>query len=119
KLLDIPEPVLQQGLVVGLTEKSLIEDTKDNVPVIFLYYLWHYEKTIAKIILNLVSQKPLKWKNLKTKPAIEWVESHLKMSLSEGQKDAIRKLTDAKLMVITGGPGVGKTSVIQSIIQVL
>lgn len=119
KLLDIPEDILQQGLAVGLTEKSLIEDTKDNAPVIFLYYLWHYEKTIAKLVLNLVSQKPLKWKNLKTKPAIEWVESHLKLSLSEGQKDAIRKLIDAKLMVITGGPGVGKTSVIQSIIQVL
>ncbi len=118
KLLTIPESVLQEGLAVGLSEKSLIEDTKDNIPVIFLYYLWHYEKTIAKIITALVCQKP-KWQNLKTKPAIEWVETHLKLTLSEGQKDAIRKLIDSRLMVITGGPGVGKTSVIQSIIQVL
>ena len=118
KLLEIPEAILQEGLSVGLTDKSLIEDTKDNTVIIFLYYLWHYEKTIAKHILNLVSQKP-KWQNLKTQPAISWVENYLKLTLSEGQKDAIRKLIESKLMVITGGPGVGKTSVIQSIIQVL
>jgi exodeoxyribonuclease V alpha subunit len=118
KLLEIPESVLLEGLMVGLSEKSLIEDSKDNVTVIFLYYLWHYEKTIAKYILSLVSHPP-KWKNLKTKPAITWVEDHLKLTLSEGQKDAIRKLVECKLMVITGGPGVGKTSVIQSIIKVL
>lgn len=118
KLLDIPEAILQEGLSIGLKEKSLIEDLKDNTPVIFLYYLWHYEKTIAKNILNLVSQKP-KWESLKTKPAIEWVETYLKLTLSEGQKEAIRKLIESKLLVITGGPGVGKTSVIRSIIKVL
>ncbi len=119
KLLAIPEAILQQGLDLGLAEKSLIADLKDNIDVIFLYYLWHYEKTIAKIILNLVSQQPLKWKALKAQPEIEWVENHLKLSLSLGQKEAIRQLTSSKLMIITGGPGVGKTSVIQSIIQIL
>ncbi len=119
KLLAIPEAILQQGLELGLAEKSLIADLKDNIDVIFLYYLWHYEKTIAKIILNLVSQQPLKWKALKAQPEIEWVENHLKLSLSLGQKEAIRQLTSSKLMIITGGPGVGKTSVIQSIIQIL
>jgi len=50
--------------------------------------------------------------------AIEWAQKTLKMTLSEKQVDAVRSSVHAKAMVITGGPGTGKTTIINAIIRI-
>jgi exodeoxyribonuclease V alpha subunit len=50
--------------------------------------------------------------------AIEWVEATQKISLSEEQKLAVREAADAKAMILTGGPGTGKTTLINCIIRI-
>lgn len=51
--------------------------------------------------------------------AIPWVEKQNKITLSHSQKAAIEKTLKSKVSVITGGPGVGKTTVINSILHIL
>jgi exodeoxyribonuclease V alpha subunit len=51
--------------------------------------------------------------------ALEWVQKKTKIELSENQIKALQIAVQAKVMVITGGPGVGKTTLVNSIIQVL
>lgn len=51
--------------------------------------------------------------------ALEWVQKKEKIQLSDNQCEALRLAVQAKVMVITGGPGVGKTTLVNSIIQVL
>ena len=51
--------------------------------------------------------------------AIEWVESSQEIALSDEQKLAICEAADSKVMVLTGGPGTGKTTLINCIIRIL
>lgn len=50
--------------------------------------------------------------------AVAWTEKTHGIALSEEQKAAIRTGTSAKTMVITGGPGTGKTTILNSLIAI-
>jgi ATP-dependent exoDNAse (exonuclease V) alpha subunit len=51
--------------------------------------------------------------------AIAWVEQRLGLELAASQKEAVRLALASKVLVITGGPGVGKTTLINAILQIL
>ena len=51
--------------------------------------------------------------------ALPWVEAQLGVTLAPGQRDAVRLALSSKVLVITGGPGVGKTTIIRSILHIL
>jgi exodeoxyribonuclease V alpha subunit len=51
--------------------------------------------------------------------AIPWVEKRTKLVLAESQREAVRIALGSKVLVITGGPGVGKTTLINSILRIL
>ncbi|MDR2140480.1 MAG: ATP-dependent RecD-like DNA helicase [Deltaproteobacteria bacterium] len=50
--------------------------------------------------------------------ALEWAEKTLKLTLSEGQREAVLAALTNKVVVITGGPGTGKTTITQVICRV-
>src|SRR5215813_1941147 len=52
-------------------------------------------------------------------PTIPWVEERTKLALAESQQEAIRVALASKVLVITGGPGVGKTTLVNSILKIL
>src|ERR671918_389409 len=56
------------------------------------------------------------WKPVK---AIPWVEARAGITLAETQRTALRLALLSKVLVITGGPGVGKTTLINSILRLL
>src|SRR5689334_5452106 len=51
--------------------------------------------------------------------ALPWIEQKTGLSLAESQAAAIRRALLAKVFVITGGPGVGKTTIVNSILRIL
>src|SRR5262250_1500718 len=51
--------------------------------------------------------------------AIPWVEKRTKLALAASQKEAIQVALGSKVMVITGGPGVGKTTLVNSLLKIL
>ena len=51
--------------------------------------------------------------------AAAWVQQQLGMELAEGQKQAFFGAFKHKVLVITGGPGVGKTTLVRSLVKVL
>jgi exodeoxyribonuclease V alpha subunit len=51
--------------------------------------------------------------------AIPWVEKRTKLALAETQSEAVRIALGSKVLVITGGPGVGKTTLVNSILKIL
>ncbi len=118
KLLTIPKDVLTEALGRELAEAYLIEGSIAEEVIIFLGAYAQYEKNIAIKLRTLAQDNPL-WNNIESEKAIAWVESKLNIELAENQKEAIRKVISSKVTVITGGPGTGKTTLLNSLIKIL
>jgi exodeoxyribonuclease V alpha subunit len=53
-----------------------------------------------------------------TEAALRWVEQRMRLELAPTQREAIRAAATEKVLVITGGPGVGKTTIVRGILEV-
>src|SRR5205823_4082623 len=76
------------------------------------------ERNIADRLLRLANRK-LPWPWIDPDKAMPWVEQRSGLQLADSQKAAIRLALVSKVLVITGGPGVGKTTIVNSILRVL
>lgn len=73
---------------------------------------------IARLLKNL-QNAPLPWNIRDIHTAVLWSETKLGIVLAQSQKEALHKALDSKVIVITGGPGVGKTTLIKSLLAIL
>ncbi|MFM7677203.1 MAG: helix-hairpin-helix domain-containing protein, partial [Synechococcus sp.] len=113
------EPALiQTALDLELSEGSVIADTLAGEPAIFLAHLHRDERRIAEALQELVAGSP-PWGAIDAARAIGWVEQRLGLELAASQRDAVALALASKLLVITGGPGVGKTTLINAILRIL
>ena len=118
KLLEIEKDLIELAIVEEIKLKSLVADTLNNIETIFLTSYYVYEKNIAKILLNL-AKSPVLWNQTDTTKILPIVEEQLNIKLAKSQKLAISKALESKLMVITGGPGTGKTTLVNSLLKTL
>jgi exodeoxyribonuclease V alpha subunit len=51
--------------------------------------------------------------------AIAWWEQRQKIQLAPSQRQALHQVCEHRLLVITGGPGVGKTTILRAVLQIL
>ena len=113
-LLDVPEkdlaPVLEEMAQKG--EVKLEEDAW------YLPLMHHAECGCAERLKRLL-RAPLDHVPIQVDNALKWVEKRVGIALSEEQREAIRVGVQAKVMVITGGPGTGKTTVIKSLLAIM
>ena len=118
KLLEIPTDILRDALHQELQDETVVADTIGDQRCIFLGHLWNAEKVIADRVKALAAGKP-HWPKIDVDKAIPWVERKLEITLAPSQREAIAKAVSSKVMVITGGPGVGKTTLVNSILHIL
>ncbi len=59
------------------------------------------------------------WPAIDAGKAIPWIEAKTGFALAESQKQAVQLALSSKVLVITGGPGTGKTTIVNSILQIL
>jgi exodeoxyribonuclease V alpha subunit len=117
-ILEIPKDSLPDALALELQEGNVISDNIGDRGCIFLPHLWHAEKTIADRLIRL-SSGAMPWPNIDPSKAIPWVENKLNVTLAASQKEAVDVALKAKTLVITGGPGVGKTTIVNSILKIV
>ncbi len=75
------------------------------------------ESGIARILFRLMSIPRSFGQGVDPDEAIAWVTRELHIRLAEKQKEAIAACLKSKLLVITGGPGTGKTTIIRAILM--
>src|SRR5262249_58216686 len=61
----------------------------------------------------------LPWPWIDPDKALPWVEKQISLALAESQVAAIRLALISKVLVMTGGPGVGKTTIVKAILRIL
>ena len=118
KLLEIEPPIVETALDLELKEGTVVADTLGGEPCVFLAGLHRAELAIADRLRRLAEGR-VPWPSIDADKAIPWVEEKAGITLAEGQREALRRAVASKLMVITGGPGVGKTTLVNSILTVL
>ena len=118
KLLEIPTGILRDALQLELQEETVVADQMGGQQCIFLGHLWHAEKFIADRLKTLATGKPY-WPEIDAEIAIPWIETKLEVTLAASQREAVKKAVSSKVMVITGGPGVGKTTLVNAILRIL
>ena len=93
------------------------EDIKENNKAVYLAKFHLCEVGIAARLQDLI-RFPKKLKAFDREKALQWVQGELKIQLAENQKQAVKEAIEKKVMVVTGGPGTGKTTIINSIIKI-
>jgi exodeoxyribonuclease V alpha subunit len=113
------EPALiQTALDLELSEGTVVADSLAGEPAIVLSHLHRDERRIAESLQELADGGP-PWGAIDAGKAIGWVEQRLGLELAASQKAAVALALASKLLVITGGPGVGKTTLINAILRIL
>jgi len=117
-LLEIETSILQEALELEIKEKYLVQDDIDGTPCIYPVSLHRCETETAKMIHRL-KNSPIPWKPIDFDDAILKTEKEMGIQLDPLQQKAISQALISKLMIITGGPGTGKTTITRSIISIL
>ena len=117
-LLEISETTVAQAITLEVQEERLVADTIDGQPCLLLAPLYRAEVEVATRLRHLVEGVP-PWGAIDPVKAIPWVEQQTGRTLAPSQRVAVAQVLTGKVTVITGGPGVGKTTIVTSILQAL
>lgn len=119
ELLEIDLTIIQQALAYSVDAQRLImrTDTQGR-ELVYLPKLYYAEIDLARKLLEL-AHGPHPCPGIDVPRAIDWVQAQTGIALADAQQDALRTAVQSKVMVITGGPGVGKTTLVNSILMVL
>lgn len=112
KLLEAEETPVRQALATMTEAKDVIADSD----VIYLPPFYHAENGSAKRLQSLLSSTSLFSSDVAAEPEAVYGSKSGGIVYDEVQQAAIQKALDSKVMVLTGGPGTGKTTTTQGII---
>ncbi len=110
---------------LAVDRKIVIEDLNDNIEgfkenhkAVYLTLFHRCETGIARRLKRLVDT-PKSIRSIDSARAVEWVQKQLSFTLAKNQIKAIQQAFVNKVLVITGGPGTGKTTIINAILKIL
>ena len=117
-LLEAPEALVRSAVDQELAEGAVVADRVGDTPCIFLAGLYGAERGIAGR-LDRIAAKPLPWPRIDPDRVVPWIERRIGLTLAPSQGVAVRLALASKVLVITGGPGVGKTTIVNAILRIL
>ena len=116
KKLEIDENTLTGAISSLLKENRIyMEETEDRAVYLAPFYV--AEKGIA-LHLKRIKESSSSIRPINSQKALEWVEERLGITLAERQREAVLLSTNSKVLIITGGPGTGKTTIIRAILKI-
>ncbi len=120
EILKVDEEIITEAITELSKEKEVILEEihgEEDIRAIYLAYLHFAESGVAQRLRNL-KESPSSIRPINPAKAIEWVQQKLNMELAERQKEAVLLAAGSKVLVITGGPGTGKTTIITAILRI-
>jgi len=119
-MLGVDNLLVTEAIELLIKNKSLVRESLINKPEISVIYrkeLHNAEKGIAQKIKALLSIS-ISNSKIDTEQIIEQILQKLAIKLSSEQLDVLENVLIKKLVIITGGPGTGKTTLVRSIVSI-
>ena len=122
ELLEV-EAALLDPVLTTLVEQGEVEAIESlphlgPEPLFQLPWLARAEAGLARRLRTLTAQQALALE-LRTDKAIAWFEERENIELAAKQRQALAHALTAKVMVLTGGPGTGKTTLLRGVVEIL
>ena len=119
ELLEIDLEIIERALDHSLENDRLIQRTNiKGQDLIYLPKLYFAEIELAKK-LQALGKGRHPCPAIDFDKALAWVQQKTGIELASAQRAALKTAVESKVMVITGGPGVGKTTLVNSVLMVL
>jgi exodeoxyribonuclease V alpha subunit len=118
KLLLVDGKIVTEALERTLASNDLVKETINGQELIFLPHLKRAEEMIAGRIRSLSSSQSA-FPAIDFEKAVVWCQQKTGKELAPSQREALRLALTSRALVITGGPGVGKTTLVNAILLIL
>lgn len=125
ELLEVERDLVIKGIsALSLEGKAVIEDLNLNLDTFIennkAVYLkrFHLAETGTAFHLGRLINSDKTIREIEIPKAIKWVQNQINIKLAPKQIEALEKAIQEKTLVITGGPGTGKTTIIQAVIKI-
>jgi exodeoxyribonuclease V alpha subunit len=110
--------LIRTALDLELADGAVTADTVGDNRCVFLAGLYRAERGIVERLSQLGTGK-LPWPSIDPEKAVPWIEQRTGLVLAESQRSAVALALASKVLVVTGGPGVGKTTLVNAILRIL
>ena len=117
KVLEIRSGIVSDAVDHLLEEQRLAKRIQNDTELIYLSALDMSEHYLARDLVELAQGKH-PCPKIDVSKALEWVEQKLGFELAVAQREAVSEAIQQKVLIITGGPGVGKTTLVNAIVKI-
>ncbi len=114
QLLDAPEEEIEKALDNLIDTNRVVQEPVANVTACYLARSLEAERYVALRIRAMLSDKPDKLKGAKR--AIDEIEREQGIEYAPLQRRAVELAAEQELLILTGGPGTGKTTSVRAIL---
>jgi exodeoxyribonuclease V alpha subunit len=118
ELLEVDQGILDMALATLAQQERVLIEELPELKAVYLTPLHVAEVNVARRLKTLI-ESPKQPLQIDIEKAIEWVQGTNHIELAETQKQALRKAITGKVLVLTGGPGTGKTTLVNSLVRIL
>lgn len=117
RMLEADEAKIDAALADLEQEGKLVVEAADGDEWVYLTELYEAESVLAEDVARLLTSGRLPLKKGKTAERVAAVQERFGLELAEAQVEALRVAATQKLLIVTGGPGVGKTTLVKCVID--
>ncbi|HPZ44056.1 MAG TPA: ATP-dependent RecD-like DNA helicase [Bacillota bacterium] len=120
EMLKVDAELTGKAVAELLEERRIrVEELPGQPPLqaVYLPAFYTAETNLARLLLSLAGE-PSPIRPIDPERAMDWVAGKIGTNLAEKQKEALVLSTQNKVLIITGGPGTGKTTIIKAIIRI-